>query len=94
MGNRSIMGSMGLIGYGVEGGDLVHGIGGGFPTNPVHAYIPMIDDGVRFMTIEDPPIAYRNQIRAKRVCDAARKRFKRRNPNTTKKFVIQGVTVK
>lgn len=79
-----MMGPLGLIGYGVENGDLVVGVGGGFPTRPVHAYIPMRGvnwEGLKFM--EDPPVAYLDQMRAKRVAANFRKRSKTR---PTKKY--------
>lgn len=61
----------------------------------VHAYIPMVNDGVRKKFIEeDNPVAYLDQMRAKRVADAARKRTKRRNHYYQAKFIVIRVTVK
>lgn len=59
-----------------------------------HAYIPMCVTPVEVMTIEDPPVAYLDQMRAKRVADKYRKRAKRRNPNHNWKYTVIGVTVK
>lgn len=83
---------MTLIGYGIENNNLVEGIGMKFASLPVHAYIPMRDDGVRLTPIE--AIAYRNQLRAKRVCDKQRKRDQRRNPKYKCRYRVMGVTVK
>lgn len=62
---------------------------------PVHAYIPMSIGIVGLpRPLENNPVAYLDQMRAKRVCDKYRKREKRRHPNSKLKFIIMGVTVK
>jgi hypothetical protein len=97
MGHGYVVENRGL-GLGVRrshGGDLVRSIGGGYPTLPVHAYIPIQEIGVTVMRfVEDEPVAYRNQMRAKHVTDAARKRWRRTNPDTHSVFRVIGITVK
>lgn len=103
----SNMSPLGLIGYGVENGDLRKGIGGGFPTLPVHAYIPMRRLGktgaMVFVEGDDPanpadhgPVAYRNQMRAKRIADSARRKHRKSKKWNAKvdSFHVIGITVK
>lgn len=64
---------------------------------PVHAYIPMYYTPVGMpRPIEDPPVAYLNQMQAKRVADAWRKRAKSHPlpQNTEARTTLLGVTVK